>query len=271
MYCNILPQVSGSLKTQWEYILKQEKVFDVSVWFVVIAVHIALLWAMWQVKTPQVSAGASVLEIVDLSGFQAAPAPKYQPPPVVKQPEPVKKEIMAVKKKDKKPDVVVKKKPPQTPVEKKPEPKPIPQEETPVREVPPAHIAEHTAENGVGSGIGNGSAENKGTGGGNQGEGEGAGGGTTAASHIGGHLHNPKPPYPPRSIENGETGVVRLRVTVEANGRPSAVSLVKSSGYPALDRSALKTVKEQYRFIPATRAGVAIRSDYTFGIKFELP
>ena len=235
--------------------MKQEKVFDVSVWFVVIAVHIAVLWAMSQVKMPQVSAGASVLEIVDLSGFQAATAPKYQPPPVVKQPEPVKKEIMAVKKKDKKPDVVVKKKPPQTPV----------------REVPPAPIAEHTAENGVGSGIGNGSAENKGTGGGNQGEGEGAGGGTTAASHIGGHLHNPKPPYPPRSIENGETGVVRLRVTVEANGRPSAVSLVKSSGYPALDRSALKTVREQYRFIPATRAGVAVRSDYTFGIKFELP
>lgn len=252
--------------------MKQETIFDTSVYLVVIAVHIAVLWAMSQVKTPQVSVGASVLEIVDLSGFQAAPAPKYTPPPVVKQPEPVKKEILAVKKKDKKADVVVKKKPPKTPVEQKPEPKPIPQEETPVQETPPAPVAEHTAENGVGSGVSNGSAENKGTGGGNQGEGQGAGGGgSTAASHIGGHLHNPKPPYPPRSIENGEEGTVRLRVTVEANGRPSAVSLVKSSGYPALDRSALKTVREQYRFIPATRAGVAVRSDYTFGIKFELP
>ncbi|MBR6877350.1 MAG: energy transducer TonB, partial [Neisseriaceae bacterium] len=66
----------------------------------------------------------------------------------------------------------------------------------------------------------------------------------TQASHIGGHLHNPKPPYPQRSIENGEEGAVRLRVRVEANGRPSKVDLVKSSGYPALDRSALKTVRE---------------------------
>ena len=240
--------------------MKQETIFDTSVYLVVIAVHIALLWAMSQVKTPQVSVGASVLEVVDLSGCQAAPAPKYTPPPVVKESQPVKKEILAVKKKDKKADVVVKKKPPKTPVEQKPEPKPIPQEETPVREVPPAPVAEHTAENGVGSGVSNGSAENKGTGGGNQGEGQGAGGGgSTAASHIGGHLHNPKPPYPPRSIENGEEGTVRLRVTVEANGRPSAVSLVKSSGYPALDRSALTTVREHYRFIPATIAGVAVR------------
>lgn len=252
--------------------MKQETIFDTSVYLVVIAVHIAVLWVMSQMKTPQVSVGASVLEVVDLSGFQAAPASQYTQPPVVKESQPVKKEILAVKKKDKKADIVVKKNPPKTPVAQKPEPKPIPQEETPVPETPPAPVAEHTAENGVGSGVSNGSAENKGTVGGNQGEGQGAGGGgSTAASHIGGHLHNPKPPYPPRSIENGEEGTVRLRVTVEANGRPSAVSLVKSSGYPALDRSALKTVREQYRFIPATRAGVAVRSDYTFGIKFELP
>ncbi|MBO4577015.1 MAG: energy transducer TonB [Neisseriaceae bacterium] len=250
--------------------MKQETIFDVSVWIVVIVVHIAVLLAMWQVKTPQISSGAAVLEVVNLSGFKEAvpaSAPVVAPKPVSKEP---KKEILAVKKKDKKPDVVVKKTPPK--VEKQPEPsKPIPQEEVAVKETPLAPVAEHTAENGTGSGTGKGASDNKGTGGENT-HGQGGGGGaTTAASHIGGHLHNPKPPYPQRSIENGEEGSVRLRVTVEANGNPSAVNLVKSSGYPALDRSALKTVREQYRFIPATKAGVAVRSDYTFSIKFELP
>ena len=83
--------------------MKQETIFDTSVYLVVIAVHIALLWAMSQVKTPQVSVGASMLEIVDLSGFQAAPAPQYTPPPVVKQPEPEKKKFWLSKKRTKKP------------------------------------------------------------------------------------------------------------------------------------------------------------------------
>ena len=250
--------------------MKQEKVFDFAVWFFVAFVHIVALWAMSQGKPPQISSGVAVLQVVDLSGFkEAAPAPVVAPKPVIQEP---KKEILAVKKKDKKPDIVVKKKT-LPKVEKQPEPpKPIPQEEVAVKEVLPV-VAENTAENGTGSGTGKGASDNKGTGGDNtHGEGGGNGGGaTTAASHIGGHLHNPKPPYPQRSIENGEEGSVRLRVTVEANGKPSAVSLVKSSGYSALDRSALKTVREQYRFIPATRAGVAVRSDYTFSIKFELP
>ena len=244
-------------------------------WLIVVVLHIVGVW-LWcsQSQPPQVFAKTNAFEVVEI-GSNASTLPKTQmnakiEPKIIS--EPSQKQLLTVQKKDKKPDVVVKKKTPPK-VEKQPEPsKPIPQEEVAVKEVPPV-VAENTAENGTGSGTGKGASDNKGTGGDNtHGEGGGNGGGaTTAASHIGGHLHNPKPPYPQRSIENGETGVVRLRVTVEANGKLSAVSLVKSSGYPALDRSALKTVREQYRFIPATRAGVAVRSDYTFSIKFELP
>lgn len=96
------------------------------------------------------------------------------------------------------------------------------------------------------------------------------GGGEIMATHLGRTLNNPPPPYPPLSIENRETGSVRLQVVVETDGRPSLVKLIKSSGYPRLDRSALKTVKEQYRFKPASRLGVPIKSNYTFTITFEL-
>ncbi len=92
----------------------------------------------------------------------------------------------------------------------------------------------------------------------------------TSAAHQGGYLHNPKPPYPAVSVENGEEGTVTLRVMVETNGRPSSVEIVRSSGYRRLDRSALKTVRSRYKFRPATRFGQAIRSSYTFKINFSL-
>ena len=254
--------------------MKQEKIFDFSVWIAVIVLHLAGLFVIGNIKPPEVTVGASVLEIVDLSGFQTAapkPAPVVQPKPKI---EPPKKEVLAVKKKDKKPDVVVKKQPPK--VKEQPKPTPVKQEEVAEpQETPPAPQVAETKSEQTGSGTGTaGEGKETGAGGGeNTGSGGGGGGNAppTAASHIGGHLHNPKPPYPQRSIDNGEEGTVRLRVRVEPNGRPSRVDLAKSSGYPALDRSALKTVREQYRFTPATRMGQPVASDYTFGIKFELP
>ena len=92
----------------------------------------------------------------------------------------------------------------------------------------------------------------------------------TAPTHIGGHLHNPKPPYPVLSQDAGEQGVVTLSAMVEASGQPSSVDVVKSSGYTRLDRSARDTVLNQYRFIPATQGGHAIRYRYRFDIHFNL-
>ena len=92
----------------------------------------------------------------------------------------------------------------------------------------------------------------------------------TAPTHIGGHLHNPKPPYPVLSKDAGEQGVVTLSVMVEANGQPSSVDVVKSSGYSRLDRSARDTVLNQYRFTPATQGGQTVRYRYRFDIRFNL-
>ena len=95
------------------------------------------------------------------------------------------------------------------------------------------------------------------------------GGGDTAATHLGGYLSNPKPPYPELSRERGEEGRVRLTVTVEPNGSPSSVKVSRSSGYPRLDKAA-ETAVQKYRFKPATRNGEAVRSSYTFAINFSL-
>ena len=109
---------------------------------------------------------------------------------------------------------------------------------------------------GIGSGIGSGTG--------------GGGGGDSNASHLGGYLNNPKPPYPPQLEEEGVSGTVRLRVMVEANGKPSSVEVV-SATHPLFARSAEKTVRERYTFTPAKRNGQPIRASYTFTLRFTAP
>lgn len=88
-------------------------------------------------------------------------------------------------------------------------------------------------------------------------------------THIGGHLGNPRPAYPPLSIELGEAGAVGLRVAVGADGRAQEVSVARSSGFPRLDRAALQAVRN-WRFRPATRGGEAIPYTYVFNVDFDL-
>lgn len=100
-------------------------------------------------------------------------------------------------------------------------------------------------------------------------EGGNSEGAVVPATHIGGHLNNPKPPYPQQSKMRGEEGSVGLRVKVTADGRAASVEVVKSSGYSRLDNSAKKAV-ENYRFSPARQGGRAIPFTYTFSINFKL-
>lgn len=95
--------------------------------------------------------------------------------------------------------------------------------------------------------------------------------GQSKVTHLGRYLSNPLPPYPPISIECKEEGTVVLNMQVEANGQPSDVKIVKSSGYRRLDVSAYKTVRDKYRFIPAYENGVAIAQAYKLSIRFVLP
>jgi len=54
------------------------------------------------------------------------------------------------------------------------------------------------------------------------------------------YLVRPQVNYPAESRAAGEQGVVLLRITVNAKGRPSAVSVATSSGFLRLDRAAVE-------------------------------
>jgi len=82
-------------------------------------------------------------------------------------------------------------------------------------------------------------------------------------------LSNPHPPYPISSRENGEEGRVTLNACISELGMVDYVELVNSSGYGALDRSAMNTVRK-WKFIAAQRFGIPIPMCYRLPINFIL-
>lgn len=82
-------------------------------------------------------------------------------------------------------------------------------------------------------------------------------------------LRNPKPPYPISSRENGEQGAVMLHACISHRGAVERVDLAQSSGHPALDRSALNTVRH-WHFAPAQEGGKSISMCYRLPIRFLL-
>ena len=78
----------------------------------------------------------------------------------------------------------------------------------------------------------------------------------SAAQLIGGELRetgpmavlNPAPRYPRAAVARGCTGTVWLEVALCPGGRPKSCKILESSGYAILDRQALRTVIQQWRF-----------------------
>lgn len=81
---------------------------------------------------------------------------------------------------------------------------------------------------------------------------------------------NPKPPYPLFARRMGVQGLVLLRVLVRANGSVALVELANSSGSPLLDSSAIHTVRDRWRFIPAQQNGSPVDSWTEVPIRFVL-
>jgi protein TonB len=69
------------------------------------------------------------------------------------------------------------------------------------------------------------------------------------------YLTPPSPLYPASSRRSGETGTVTVRVLIDASGRPTTVSVQRSSGFSALDESAASAVRAA-RFRPYAEGGV---------------
>lgn len=80
----------------------------------------------------------------------------------------------------------------------------------------------------------------------------------------------PKPPYPSRSRDLGETGMVIVAILVAVDGSVTDAYVSGSSGFPLLDGSALSTVKTKWRFKPATNRGKAVESWVRAPINFNI-
>jgi periplasmic protein TonB len=101
----------------------------------------------------------------------------------------------------------------------------------------------------------------------------------TAAAHPGAatgpigtavrYRSNPRPEYPAAARHLGQEGVVLLGVEVEPDGRPGAVSVKRSSGFPLLDEAAVRAVK-QWTFEPKTVASIPVASSVDVPIRFSL-
>jgi TonB family protein len=81
---------------------------------------------------------------------------------------------------------------------------------------------------------------------------------------------NISPPYPPEALARGVEGKVTLRVLVGEDGNVRSARVEFSSGDVALDQSALTTVRDQWHFEPARRAGMAVEMEVRVPINFHL-
>jgi periplasmic protein TonB len=78
-----------------------------------------------------------------------------------------------------------------------------------------------------------------------------------------------EPSYPPASRRAGEEGTVRLRVLVDATGKPKDVQVAQTSGFSRLDDAAKQAVR-RWKFQPATNGGQAITVWTQVAITFRL-
>jgi periplasmic protein TonB len=79
-----------------------------------------------------------------------------------------------------------------------------------------------------------------------------------------------QPPYPPSEVRAGNTGTTEIEVYVLPNGRVGDARIVKSTGFEALDRSALEEAKRKWRLTPATQDGVPFAQWHRLKVTFKL-
>lgn len=81
---------------------------------------------------------------------------------------------------------------------------------------------------------------------------------------------NPEPPYPRASRERGEQGVVGVLIRVSESGQVLSVEVISSSGHPALDEAARRTVERWECLHGATRDGRPVPGTLRTYIHFRL-
>lgn len=96
--------------------------------------------------------------------------------------------------------------------------------------------------------------------------------GKLASAPVIANLEGCKPEYPRSSVLGEESGVVRVRFEIGADSRLISASVLKSSGYRALDKATLNGLS-QCQFKAATQEGVPVSStlvtEYVWTLKGE--
>ncbi len=78
-----------------------------------------------------------------------------------------------------------------------------------------------------------------------------------------------QPRYPAQARRRNQEGVVLLEVRLDARGAQREIKLIRSSGFPSLDKSALEAVAG-WRFHPETVNGKGVPSRVQIPIEFAL-
>jgi len=92
---------------------------------------------------------------------------------------------------------------------------------------------------------------------------------TVEADYKAAYLNNPRPAYPRMAYRMGIEGTVVLLADVNEEGQVLQVRISQSSGNDLIDQSALSAVN-QWRFSPAKKDGVVVRSLIKIPITFSL-
>lgn len=103
------------------------------------------------------------------------------------------------------------------------------------------------------------------------------GGGSRSRSGMGGgqaytparYTFCPPPAFPAEARKSRLSGTVLLLVQVDERGRPSSVTLRRTSGHAILDTAALRAVRA-WRFEPARRDGQPIGANLEIPVRFAL-
>jgi protein TonB len=79
-----------------------------------------------------------------------------------------------------------------------------------------------------------------------------------------------QPAYPAKDIREGNEGSVELEVYVLPTGRIGDVRVLKSTGSPTLDQSAMDEARRRWRMLPATRDGEPYAQWHRLKVTFSL-
>ncbi|HEX4260143.1 MAG TPA: energy transducer TonB [Acetobacteraceae bacterium] len=80
--------------------------------------------------------------------------------------------------------------------------------------------------------------------------------------------HNSPPVFPREAALLGEHGTVEVLIHVGPDGRATGVDVIKSSGWPVLDRAVLDAARD-WHFQPGQRDGVPVASELPFRVVFS--